>query len=135
MKNVKTYLNGEKIATWFWIFWKSNDLFLFLKWSIILFHIYFSYFVQNLKPKKDLLWHVYLNVFYYVVTFWKITWIFVYDECFNLFFGEDSFIFNFVTYEMVTKSPRVGCIFQKARGEKQNVFKSFYNQIRMNHLT
>jgi hypothetical protein len=40
-------------------------------------------------------------------------------------FGEDSFIFSFVGYGLVTKSPRV----------KLDECESFYNQIKMNHLT
>jgi hypothetical protein len=52
--------------------------------------------------------------------FEKFTRIFVYDECLNHFLGEDSFIFNFVNYGLVTKSPGVGCTFQEVRGEQQN---------------
>jgi len=53
--------------------------------------------------------------------FEKITFFFVYDECLKHFFGENSFIFNFVGYGLVTKSPRIGCTFEEVRGEKQNV--------------
>jgi len=43
---------------------------------------------------------------------------------FTIFFGEDSFIFNFVGYGLVTKSPGAGCTFEEVGeggGGKQNV--------------
>jgi hypothetical protein len=35
------------------------------------------------------------------------------------FFGEDSLIFNFVGYGLVTKSHGVGCTFEKVGGESK----------------
>jgi hypothetical protein len=54
------------------------------------------------------------------------------------FFGEDSFIFNFVGYGLVTKSFEAGCTFEEVGGEikmSKEECESFYNQIRMNRLT
>jgi len=55
-----------------------------------------------------------------------------------VFFDEDSFIFNFVGYGLVTKSLEAGCTFEEVGGESKmpkEECESFYNQIRMNHLT
>jgi len=56
----------------------------------------------------------------------------------TIFFGEGNFIFIFVNYELVTKSPKVGCTFEEVKGKNKmskDEFESFYNQIKMNHLT
>jgi len=53
----------------------------------------------------------------------------------TIFLGEDSFIFNFVNYGLVTTSPGVGCTFEEVKGKNKmskDEFESFYNQIRMN---
>jgi hypothetical protein len=66
----------------------------------------------------------------------------VYDVCLNHVFGEINFIFNFVGYGLVTKSLGAGCTFEEVgqgAGEESKMSKdgceSFYNQIKMNHLT
>ncbi len=52
-----------------------------------------------------------------IVTFWKnymiscVWWV--------PFFGEDSFMFNFVGYGLVTKSHGAGCTFEKVGGESK----------------
>jgi hypothetical protein len=37
----------------------------------------------------------------------------------NAFFGEDSFIFNFVSYGLVTKSHGARCTFEEVRRERK----------------
>ncbi len=53
-------------------------------------------------------------------------------------FGENSFIFSFVGYGLVTKSLAAECTLEKV-AEKTKMSKDeyeyFHNQIRMNHLT
>jgi hypothetical protein len=56
-------------------------IFLFKKWSIILFNIYFLYLCKFLNQKKYLSWHVYLNAFNQLSHFEKITWFLMYDGC------------------------------------------------------
>jgi hypothetical protein len=46
----------------------------------------------------------------------------------TIFFGEDSFIFNFVNYGLVTTSLGVGCTFEEVNGKNKmstNEFESF----------
>jgi hypothetical protein len=78
----------------------------------ILFSYLFFTFVQNFKPqKKDLLWHVYLNVFNHIVIYFLKIHKFFYIMSALAIFG---------------------------KGRKQYVkrqMSSLYQQSRMNHLT
>jgi hypothetical protein len=52
-------------------------------------------------------------------------------------FGESSFMFSLGGYGLLTKSLGAGCTFDKLTKNKmsKDECESFYNQIRMNHLT
>jgi len=54
---------------------KSNDFFSpkikVTKYSLLIFIFHICAKFQTKKKKKDSSWHVYLNIFYHIVTFWK----------------------------------------------------------------
>ncbi len=56
---------------------------------------------------------MYLNVFNHIVTFLKELHEFLYMVGAIIIFGENSFIFTFVGYGLVTKSLAAGCTFEK----------------------
>jgi len=70
--------------------------------------------VQIFKPKKRLIMACVFESFQYLKKLHEFL-------CMTgaFFFGEDSFIFNFVGYGLVTKSHGAGCTFEKVEGESK----------------
>ncbi len=68
---------------------------------------------------------MHLNVFNHIVTFLKNYMNFLCMMGSLTIFGEDSFIFSFVIYRLMTKSLGVGCTFKKVvletKCQKMNV--------------
>jgi hypothetical protein len=102
---------------------------------IFIFHICSNFQTQKQKTHCDM---YILNVFNYIVKFWKNIWIFALLGVVTIF-GEGSFMFNFVGYGLVTKSFGAGCTFENVINfffkKSKDECESFYNQINMNHLT
>ncbi len=105
-----------KCCNMIFIFFKFNDFLYKKKWSNIFFSYFLFTFVQNFnlkQRKKYSSWHVFLNVFNHIVTFFKELHGFLYMIGAIFTFGENSFIFSFVGYGLVAKSLAAWCTFEK----------------------
>jgi hypothetical protein len=109
-----------------------------IKYSLFIFIFHICAKFQT-KKKKELSWHMYLNVFNHIVTFWKNYTIFLCMMGAIIILGKNSFKFSFVGYALMTKSLGLRCTFEEVAKKKKKMSKDeyeyFYNQIRMNNLT
>jgi hypothetical protein len=91
--------------------------------------------ISNQKKKEeDSSWHVYLNVFNRILTFWKNYMIFLFMMGAIISFGESIFIFSFVIIDWWQSQLGWVHIWGGVKMPKDEC-ESSYNQIRMNRLT